>query len=330
MQLQELARILSAELHGDGSVEVTGVASLESASSVDVVFLQDAKFAGAARSSVAGAVLVGVSEGATELGRPVLVVKNPRLAFARTAAVLRRVSSRTGFVHPTAVVDSNSRLGKDVRIDAHVYIGPECNIGDGSVIGPGCVLLGNTNIGKNCELVARVTVYPKTNMGDRTVIHAGAVLGSDGFGFVPDETGRYEKFPQIGALEIGNDVEIGANTTVDRGALDRTVIADGVKLDNLVQIGHNVQIGQDVVVASQTGISGSSKIGRNAIVAGQVGIADHVEIGEGAILGAQCGVPTRKIIKGKGVLFWGTPARPIGQYLKELATLSRLVKKKRE
>jgi UDP-3-O-[3-hydroxymyristoyl] glucosamine N-acyltransferase len=200
-------------------------------------------------------------------------------------------------------------------------------IGRNAVIGPGCVLLGDIEIGEDCELVARVTVYPHTKIGDRVTVHAGAVLGSDGFGFVPDEQGRYHKFPQIGRLEVGNDVEIGANATVDRGALDATILSDGVKLDNLVHIGHNVRLGENVVSAAQTGISGSSVIEKNVLIGGQVGIADHVTVEEGAILGAQAGIPSNKVIRGKGVVFWGTPARPIREYLKELAVLARLVKR---
>jgi UDP-3-O-[3-hydroxymyristoyl] glucosamine N-acyltransferase len=161
------------------------------------------------------------------------------------------------------------------------------------------------------------------------IVHAGAVLGSDGFGYVRDaESGHYEKFPQIGRLEIGDEVEIGANATVDRGALDSTRIARGTKIDNLVHVGHNVQIGEDVVIAAQTGISGSSRIGSGAIVGGQVGIADHVRVEDGVILGAQSGVPSNKVVRGKGIVFWGTPARPIREYLKELAVLARLARKK--
>jgi UDP-3-O-[3-hydroxymyristoyl] glucosamine N-acyltransferase len=165
-------------------------------------------------------------------------------------------------------------------------------------------------------------------MGNNVTVHAGAVLGSDGFGYVRDPgNGKYEKFPQIGGLEIGDDVEIGANSTVDRGALDLTVIGRGSKLDNLVHVGHNVRIGEDVVIAAQTGLSGSAVVEDGAVIAGQVGIADHVRIGGGAILGAQCGVPSKKVIRGPGVVFWGTPARPIRQYLKELAALARLARK---
>jgi UDP-3-O-[3-hydroxymyristoyl] glucosamine N-acyltransferase len=160
------------------------------------------------------------------------------------------------------------------------------------------------------------------------IVHAGAVLGSDGFGYVRDEmTGQYEQFPQVGVLEIENDVEIGANATVDRGALEETRIRRGTKIDNLVHVGHNVRVGADVVIAAQTGISGSAVIEDNVIVGGQVGIADHVRIEQGAILGAQSGIPSNKVIRGKGVVFWGTPARPIRQYLKELAVLARMAKK---
>jgi UDP-3-O-[3-hydroxymyristoyl] glucosamine N-acyltransferase len=174
-----------------------------------------------------------------------------------------------------------------------------------------------------------VVVYPGTEIGARVVVHAGCVLGCDGFGYVRDAaTSRYEAFPQVGTLVIEDDVEIGALCTVDRGALGETRIRRGTKLDDQVHVAHNVTIGEDVVIAAQTGIAGSSTIGDQVVVAGQVGIADHVTVERGAILGAQCGVPTGKVIKGPGVLFWGTPARPIKDYLRELAVLARLAKKK--
>jgi len=201
-------------------------------------------------------------------------------------------------------------------------------IGDNTRIGAGCVMGANVVIGRDCELYPNVTVYSGVRIGDRVVVHAGAVLGSDGFGYVRDEkTGRYEKFPQIGKLEIEDDVEIGANATIDRGALDVTRIGRGTKIDNLVHVGHNVQVGEDVVIAAQTGLSGSAVVKNNVVIGGQAGIADHVRIEEGAILGAQSGIPSKKIIRGKGVVFWGTPARPIREYLKQLAVLARLAKK---
>jgi UDP-3-O-[3-hydroxymyristoyl] glucosamine N-acyltransferase len=184
------------------------------------------------------------------------------------------------------------------------------------------------HIGCHCNLAANVTIYPGTRIGDRVIIHSGAVLGGDGFGYVVDpETGRYEKFPQIGTLEIQDDVEIGCNTTIDRGALGATVIGRGAKIDNLVQIAHNCRIGANVVIAAQTGISGSSVVEDGVVLAGQVGIADHCRIEQGVILGAQSGVPSKKILRGAGTVYWGSPARLLKDAMKELAALSRLAKK---
>ncbi len=171
-------------------------------------------------------------------------------------------------------------------------------------------------------------MYPGTTLGDRVIVHAGAVLGSDGFGYVRDrKTGRYEKFPQVGRLVIEDDVEIGANATIDRGALDETRIRRGAKIDNLVHIGHNCQIGEDVVIAAQTGLSGSIVIENGVVLGGQVGIGEHARIEEGVMLGGQGGVLPNKVLRGKGVAFWGTPAQPVREYLKQLATLARLAKK---
>ena len=184
-------------------------------------------------------------------------------------------------------------------------------------------------IGEGCQIYPRVTIYAGTTLGDRVIVHAGAVLGSDGFGYVRDpESGRYEKFPQIGRLVIEDDVEIGANTTIDRGALEETRIGRGTKIDNLVHVGHNCRIEENVVIAAQTGISGSAVIEKNVVIGGQVGIADHVRLEEGVIVGAQAGIPSNKILRGKGVVFWGTPARPLHQYLKQLALVSKLEKKR--
>lgn len=334
MRLQVLADRLGAELLGDGAAEVSGVAAFSTATLRDIVFLEDAKYADVARESSAGAFVVGnfdlVILDSLAAKRPVLIAANPRLAFARASEILRRSKLPSGIIHPTAVIDSSAQLASGVSVGAGAFVGPRVVLGVRVSIGPGCVLLSDVTIGDETLLIARVTVYPQSTIGKRCIIHAGAVLGGDGFGFVRDsETGCYEKFPQIGSLSVGDDVEIGANTTIDRGALEATTIGNGVKIDNLVQIAHNVEIGENVVIASQTGISGSSVIERNCIVAGQVGIADHVRIEEGAILGAQCGVPTKKVIRGKGVVFWGTPARPIAEYLRELAALAKLARRKK-
>jgi UDP-3-O-[3-hydroxymyristoyl] glucosamine N-acyltransferase len=180
-------------------------------------------------------------------------------------------------------------------------------------------------IGRECLIYPQVTIYAGTTLGEWVTVHAGAVLGSDGFGYVRDpESGRYEKFPQVGRLVIEDDVEIGANTTIDRGALDETRIGRGTKIDNLVHIGHNCRLGENVVIAAQTGLSGSIVIENDVVLGGQVGIGEHARIEEGVMLGGQGGVLPNKVLRGKGVAFWGTPAQPVRQYLKQLAALARL------
>src|SRR5438477_3330848 len=326
--VSELAELIGARVVGDGAAHVSRVASLQSAVPGDLVFVEDEKNFALALESKASAVIAGEFAAGGVTSKRLLICAQPRLAFARAAEALRTVDAHDSGVHPSAIVCSSVRLGKNVSVGAHVVLGENVRAGDNARIGAGCVAGASAVLGSNCELYPNVTIYPGVRIGDRVVVHAGAVLGSDGFGYVRDEkSGRYEKFPQAGRLEIEDDVEIGANATVDRGALDVTRIGRGTKIDNLVHVGHNVQIGEDVVIAAQTGLSGSAVVEKNAVIGGQVGIADHVRIEEGAILGAQSGVPSKKIIRGKGVVFWGTPARPIREYLKELAVLARLAKK---
>jgi UDP-3-O-[3-hydroxymyristoyl] glucosamine N-acyltransferase len=336
MKLSEIAKHVGGRVVG-GEIEVNGIASIASATERDLVFVESEKHLAAALASNAGAVIAGefaaahtdeTTDDRTGHGRPIIIARQPRLAFAQAAELLCPVVRPAAGVHATAVVHASARLGKAVSVAAHAVVSESVTIGDHCAIGAGTFIGEGARIGKNCHIKSNVSIYPGTSIGNRVIVHAGAVLGSDGFGFVrTEQTGRYTKFPQVGRLEIGDGVEIGANSTVDRGALDATVIGRGTKLDNLVHIGHNVHIGEDVVIAAQTGISGSAIIEDGAVIAGQVGIADHVTIGSGAILGAQCGVPSGKIIRGKGILFWGTPARPIKQYLKELAAVARLAKK---
>jgi UDP-3-O-[3-hydroxymyristoyl] glucosamine N-acyltransferase len=250
------------------------------------------------------------------------------LTFARAARLLNDLGNLQRVVHPSAVVSASARIGINVAIEAHAVLGENVRLGDGTTIGAGCVMGDDVEVGADCRLDANVTIYSGTTLGDRVIVQAGAVLGSEDFGYVRDsETGRYEQFPQVGRLVIEDDVEVGANSTIDRGALDETRIRRGTKIDNLVHVGHNVQIGEDVVIAAQTGLSGSAIVEDNVIIGGQVGIADHVRVEQGAILGAQSGIPSKKVIRGKGVVFWGTPARPIREYLKELAFLSRAARK---
>lgn len=326
--LEEVAGAIGARLVGDGAREVSGVAQPESATADDLIFVDERKFLAAALASGAAAVIVGsFAEGSGT--KPLLIVPHPKLAFARAAQLLVPARRYEPGVHSSAVIHHSAKLGKQITVQPHAVLAEGVEVGERTRIGPGCAIGQGVKIGAGCNLAANVVVYPGTRIGDRVIVHAGAVLGGDGFGYVPDPaTGVYEKFPQLGTLEVGDDVEIGCNTTIDRGALDATRIGRGTKIDNLVQIAHNVQIGCNVVIASQTGISGSSVVEDNAIIAGQVGIGDHCRVGPGVILGGQCGVLPHKKVSGSGILFWGTPARPVGQYLKELAVLARLAKKK--
>lgn len=326
--VRQIADWTGARLLGDGAVEVRGISSLAQASSGDLVFVEEKRHLEKALRSRAAAVIAGEFFEEASL-KPVLVADQPRLAFARAAQLLGAKPQRKAGIHPSALVDSSAQLSAGVVIEERVVIGQGVKIGEQSWIGAGCVIGAYATLGRSCELYPQVTVYPGVRLGNRVIAHAGAVLGSDGFGYVRDgASGRYEKFPQLGRLEIDDDVEIGANSTIDRGALEVTRIGRGTKIDNLVHVAHNVRIGEDVVIAAQTGVSGSAVIENQVVIGGQVGIADHVRIEGGAILGAQSGIPTKKVIRGRGVTFWGTPARPIREYLKELAVLARLTKKR--
>jgi UDP-3-O-[3-hydroxymyristoyl] glucosamine N-acyltransferase len=326
--LSEIAAQTGSRLIGQNAT-VSAVASVQSAKAGDLVFVEQASRLDDALRSAAAAIVGGEFAANLSSTKPLLISSQPRLTFAQAAALIFPATTPPVGVHPSALVDRSASIGKNVSIAELAVIGRNVQIGDNTFIGAGCVLSAGVKIGSNCRIYPKVTIYSSTTIGNWVVIHAGAVLGSDGFGYVRDEqTGRYFPFPQVGRLEIEDQVEIGANSTVDRGALDGTIIRRGTKIDNLVHVGHNVEIGEDVVIAAQTGISGSALIEKNAILGGQVGIADHVRIEEGAILGAQSGIPSNKVIRGKGVVFWGTPARPIREYLKQLALLSTLAKNK--
>jgi UDP-3-O-[3-hydroxymyristoyl] glucosamine N-acyltransferase len=264
-------------------------------------------------------------------GKPLLISHHPKLAFARAARFLQDGNHGGGkaHVHATAVVHTSARLGPGVVVDEHAVVKENAEIGENTRIGAGSVLGRGVKLGRECEVYPNVSIYSGTTIGDRVIVHAGAVLGSDGFGYVRDQkTGRYDKFPQVGKLVIEDDVEIGANTTIDRGALDETRIGRGTKIDNLVHIGHNCRLGQNVVIAAQTGLSGSIVIENDVVLGGQVGVGEHARIEEGVMLGGQGGVLPYKVLRGKGVAFWGTPAQPVRQYLKQLAALARLGKKR--
>ena len=335
-RLRELADAIGARVIGDDSVEIGGMASIASASAGDLVFVEEEKHLQSAIASNASAVIAGAFAQNTNSPKPLLIVANPRLAFARAFSSVPTLSqgTREGWgnpieqrhgIHASTVVLPSAKIGESAIIDPWSFVGENARIGERSWIGAGAVIGSGVIMGEDCKIYPRVTIYPGTRIGNRVIVHAGAVLGSDGFGYVRDPASvKHEKFPQIGNLEIEEDVEIGANTTIDRGALETTRIGRGTKIDNLVHIGHNCQIGENVIIAAQAGFSGSITIENDVVIGGQVGMGEHAHIGEGVLLGGQAGVLPKKILRGKGVAFWGTPAKPLREYLRQLAALAKL------
>jgi UDP-3-O-[3-hydroxymyristoyl] glucosamine N-acyltransferase len=288
-------------------VDLTEVSNIEDAGAGSVVFATDKDTLTKALESKAGTILASSSleDAELPLDPRVLWVGDARYAFAVVGYRLRGRGFETG-IHPSAVV------GKDV------------SVGVGTRVGPGAVLEDGVIVGCDCNLMARVVVHAGTTLGNRVMVQTGAVLGSTGFGYARNsDTGEYLIFPQQGKLVVEDDVEIGANTTIDRGALGETRIGRGTKIDNLVHIGHNCMIGKNVVIAAQTGISGSSTVEDGAILGGQVGIGEHATVGAGVILGGGAGVLSGKKMRGPGEVFWGRPARPLKEYLRDLARLKR-------
>lgn len=328
-RISEIAEAIGARLAGQAGVEVSGVSSIATAGPEHLVFVEDARSLKAALDSRAAAVIAGGFAQGIASSKAVLIAANPRLAFARAAKLLRDGQRHEAGIHAAAVVHPSATVGQNVSIGPLATVAENARIGRGTWIGEGCAIGAGVEIGADCEIYPHVTAYSGTRIGDRVIVHAGAVLGSDGFGYVRDpESGRHEKFPQIGALVIEDDVEIGANTTIDRGALATTRIGRGTKIDNLVHIGHNCQIGENVIIAAQAGFSGSIVIENDVVIGGQVGVGEHAHIKRGVLLGGQAGVLPRKILRGKGLAFWGTPAKPLKEYLRELAVLARLAKRK--
>jgi UDP-3-O-[3-hydroxymyristoyl] glucosamine N-acyltransferase len=300
--VRDIAALLGAEWEGDGEREIRGASTLENAGPDEIAFVAHSKAARAASESHAGCLLV--REHIPSTGKTLIFAADPRASIARVIAAISPPRRPAPGIHPSAVVAETAVVGPGTSI------GPGCVIGDGVRIGAGCVLHPN------------VTIYPDVAIGDRVVLHSGCVLGADGFGFV-FRGGHYENFPQIGRVEIGNDVEIGANSCVDRAALGVTSIGDGTKFDNMVHIAHNCRIGKHVVIAAQTGLAGGVVVEDYAVIGGQVGIGDKARIESRAVLGSGAGVLTSKVVRG-GQVYWGTPARPLKEHLDQLAALSRI------
>jgi UDP-3-O-[3-hydroxymyristoyl] glucosamine N-acyltransferase len=320
MRVSELSQLLGAVLEGDPSREISGVAALENAGPEDVSFADGERSLNRASESRAGCILV--MRGSTVPGHTTLAVDNPKLALVRAAEVLLPTEKACFGVHPSAVVDTGADVGPGVSIAAHAVIDRDVSIGAGSSVGAGVYVGRGARVGEYCVLHPHVTIYPGSRIGNRAILHAGVVVGSDGFGYV-FAGGRYHKFPQLGGVIIEDDVEVGSNTTIDRGSLGTTVIGQGTKIDNLVQIAHNVRIGRHCVIAAQTGISGSVMIGDYVVMGGQVGVGEHARIEDRAVVAGQAGVLNGKIIR-NGAIVWGTPARPIDEFKKQRAQLANL------
>jgi UDP-3-O-[3-hydroxymyristoyl] glucosamine N-acyltransferase len=333
MKISELIEALGGKLvSGDPERQVEGVYSVELAGAYELVFAEDAASAAKALASQAGAVVLRQAKAEyCPQDKCVVEADQPRLWFARAAKLLAPALPEAA-VHPSAIVGENAELGEGVSVGPCAVVGAQASIGARTRIEAGAVIGEGVRIGYDCRIHPRAVLYSGTTLGNRVVIHAGVVLGADGFGYVLDgASGAYTQFPQQGTLLIEDDVEIGANSTIDRGALQQTKIGRGTKIDNLVHVGHNCEIGDDVILVALVGISGSSSVGNGAVIAGQVGIGDHAHIGPGVILGGQAGVLSGKTITNDGLkpgtVLWGTPARPLKQVLRELAIVARLAKK---
>lgn len=317
----QLAGMLGLPVLGPDTPEISGAAPLAEANPGDIAFVGSPKFFAAAAVSRA-ACLVALPGYAPSPGQTVIVSPQPRAHYAQVLGILFPPPVPAPGIHPTAVISPEARVDPAAEVGPWVTVGATTSIGPGVRIGPGCSVGEGVTIGAGSILHPRVTVYDRVTLGCRVIVHSGAVIGADGFGFEM-AGGRYHKVPQVGRVEIGDDVEIGANTCVDRAALGVTVIGEGSKLDNGVHIAHNCQIGKHVVIAAQTGLAGGVTIGDYAIIGGQVGMGDKARVESRAIVGSGAGILTSKIVRA-GEPVWGTPARPLRQYLRQLATLSRL------
>jgi len=317
---RELADAIGATLEGDGTLEISGVAAPERAASRDLIYVDSEKHV--ERAAASAALCIIAAERLAFPGKTVLRSVNPKLAFAKAAALLLDRAPISSGIHPTAVVAPLARVATSASIGPYAVIGEDAHVGAGTQIGAHCVIGAGSWIGENCRIQPRVTLYHHVRIGHRVEIHSGAVIGADGFGYAFGE-GKHWKFPQAGIVEIGDDVEIGANTTIDRGSLDDTRIAEGVKLDNLVHIGHNCQIGAHTVVAAQVGFSGSCTVGKNVVIGGQAGFGERCELEDGAVIGGQSGVLGGKVIRG-GQTVWGTPARSLERFKEQYAFYGRL------
>ncbi|MEP6586037.1 MAG: UDP-3-O-(3-hydroxymyristoyl)glucosamine N-acyltransferase [Candidatus Udaeobacter sp.] len=319
--VKELAALSGGESVGDSTLKITGAASLGEATRGEISFFANRKYVGLLRKTRASAVFVP-PDFAEPINAAQIRVSNPTKAFEHV--VLKFAPKPITFtpgIHPSAVVDPSAQLGDGVSIHPLAVIAAGAKIGDDTIIGAGSYVGHDTVIGSACHIYPHVTIRERSRIGSRVIIHSGAVIGADGFGFEMID-GRQEKIQQLGIVQIDDDVEIGANTTVDRARFGRTWIQQGVKIDNLVQIAHNVVIGKNTVIAAQTGIAGSVQIGQRVLIGGQAGIIGHIEIGDNTAIGAQSGI-SKNI---RGGAWWASPAVPLAEAKQQIAWMRRLGK----
>ncbi|MFA5146458.1 MAG: UDP-3-O-(3-hydroxymyristoyl)glucosamine N-acyltransferase [Candidatus Omnitrophota bacterium] len=320
MRTKDLALLVGGVVEGDGNIEITGLSGIETAKRGDLTFAADDERLSAAEKTLASCILTG--HAGRRSAKCLIRVKNPKFAFLMVYNAFFQKEKREAFVHGTAVISGSARLGKDVWVGPNVVIEDGVTIGDNAIIDSKTVIKKNCKIGSSCRIYPNVTLYENVVLKDNVTLHSGVVLGADGFGYVK-EKGKIYKFPQLGQVIIEENVEIGANTTIDRGSLSDTVIGAGTKIDNLCQVAHNVKVGRNVLMAAQCGVAGSSVIAEGVTIGGQVGIADNLRIGEESMIGAKSGVIGD--IE-KGTVVWGIPARPIAQTKKQMAVLGWLTK----
>lgn len=318
LRLDEIARLVGGELKGPSHLEITGAATIDEAGPQEITFLAERRYLEAARSSQAACIIVGPD--APDLERPTIRVNNPRLAWAKVLEAFQPAPHFPPGIHETAVIAPDAEIGENVSIQPYVVVGPRTVIGDGVVLCPGVVVGADCRIGDGSVFYPNVTVMDRVAIGQNVIIHPGSVIGADGFGYVP-VGGKQHKVPHIGTVIIEDDVEIGANVTVDRGVSGATVIKRGTKIDNLVQVAHNVVIGEDCLVVALTGIAGTSLIGNRVTLAGQSGVAGHLSIGDDSVVASRGlvakDIPPRSFVS-------GFPARPHRENMRILASTQKL------
>lgn len=321
MKLSEIARQFGCELDGDGSIEVSGVATLELAGERDLSFLTNAKYFNEAKATKASAIIASLD--CPSIGVPLLRHKNPYLIFAKIVELFFPPSQEAAAIHPTAWIADSARLGTGVAIGAHSYVGDNAVVEDGVIIRSGCSLYAGSRVGEGTLIHAGCVVRENVVIGRRCILHSNSVIGSDGFGFAREDDGSWYKILQTGTVIVEDEVEIGACTTIDRAALGETRIGKGTKVDNLVQIGHGSMIGSNNLICAQVGLAGSTRTGKNVVLAGQVGVVGHLTIGDGATVTAQAGIPG-SVEPGK--VMSGSPAFDNKDWLRSTAAFAKLPK----